>query len=125
MPIVAYSANRTGHELLSDVGVNLLGRRRITKKIDVTVADPVERDGALMLKMTWRTVDPRVWCAVLNGKIEVAGLGDGQTHLALDGTCEPPLGVAGGLIARTLLRRVADASVQDFVERVRGRLESD
>jgi hypothetical protein len=61
---------------------------------------------------------------VLEGQIEIIELNRDQTHLALNATCQPPFGPAGRLVAEALLQRLAEATVRDFVERMRDRLES-
>jgi hypothetical protein len=45
-------------------------------------------------------------------------LGQEKTKLVLQGTYEPPLGAIGRAVDRTLLRNVAESTVQDWVDRV-------
>ena len=64
--------------------------------------------------MLFRSVFPS-----LEGDLEVAALGPDRTQLAMSARYRPPLGGVGRAIDRTLLHRVAEATVKDFVHRVR------
>jgi hypothetical protein len=45
-------------------------------------------------------------------------MGRDRTKLALQGTYTPPLGVIGRVVDRTLLKNVAESTLQDWVDRV-------
>jgi uncharacterized membrane protein len=49
----------------------------------------------------------------------VAELEDGRCQLAISARYEPPLGAVGRAIDRALLSRVAEATLKDFLDRVR------
>ena len=46
-------------------------------------------------------------------------LEDGRCQLAISARYDPPLGAVGRAIDRALLARVAEATVKDFLDRVR------
>jgi hypothetical protein len=56
--------------------------------------------------------------------IEVAPLGADQTHLSISGRYEPPMRAIGRILDRTLLHRVAEATVKDFLDRVAERIRT-
>jgi hypothetical protein len=55
----------------------------------------------------------------LDADLEVAELEDGRCQLAISARYEPPLGAVGRAIDRALLARVAEATLKDFLDRVR------
>jgi hypothetical protein len=55
----------------------------------------------------------------LDADLEVARLEDSRCQLAISARYEPPLGAIGRAIDRAVLARVAEATVKDFLDRVR------
>jgi hypothetical protein len=52
----------------------------------------------------------------LDADLEVAALAPGRTQLAMSARYDPPLGVVGKMIDRTILYRVAEATIKDFLD---------
>jgi hypothetical protein len=51
--------------------------------------------------------------------------GPTQTRISFDGTYEPPMGPLGKVIDRIALRRFAESTVKDFVDRIAQALEAE
>ena len=92
---------------------------RLDKRVEVTVGEAVRLTGAVMLPITWRATGIGVVFPALEGDLEVASLGPDRTQLSMSARYRPPLGGVGRALDRALLHRVAEATVKDFVHRVR------
>jgi hypothetical protein len=57
---------------------------------------------------------------VLDADLHLVPAGDGLTRLTLSGAYRPPLGPLGELLDRTALRRLATATIRNFITRVAG-----
>jgi hypothetical protein len=68
-----------------------------------------------MLPMRLRARDHRRLFPTLECSLDAAWLGPGRTYLALSAIYEPPLGLVGRAVDRTLLHRVAETAVQRFL----------
>jgi hypothetical protein len=54
----------------------------------------------------------------LTADLILTHVGREKTKLALEGTYEPPLGPVGRALDRVALKNVAEATIQDWVDRV-------
>lgn len=122
MPDVAKQASGDGDELLSELGFNL-GKRRIGRRIRVEIGAPTVAAGVMFLRIRWQSATEVALFPTLEGTLEVASLGSTKTQLGLSATYEPPLGLIGKITDRTLLHRVAEVTVNDFLARIGKRLE--
>jgi hypothetical protein len=114
-------ASADGSRLLVDVGLEV-GDRRLSRRAWLEVSDGIATDRVASLPLRLRVDDhPRLFPS-LDGSLDAAWLGDGRTHLALAAQYEPPFGLVGMVVDRTLLHRVAEAVAQRFVESVASRL---
>lgn len=91
---------------------------RVAKEIVVTVGDPLNRDVATVIPLTWRATGAPVLFPVFHGDLEVAALGESRTQISLWGNYDPPLGSLGQTLDRFALHRVAEASVRAFLREV-------
>jgi len=107
LPTLATSANHRGDRLLAEVGFG--DDVRIARTVALTVGDPI--------RMPAKTTIPLG--PALDADLEVAPLEDGRCQLAISARYDPPLGAVGRAIDRALLARVAEATVKDFLDRVR------
>ena len=55
----------------------------------------------------------------LDADLEIASLGRHRTQLAMSARYVPPLGALGRSVDRAVLYRVAEATLKDFLDRVR------
>ena len=58
----------------------------------------------------------------MEGILEVEAETPERTRIKLSANYDPPLGALGRLLDRTLLRKLADSTMKDFLERVANEL---
>jgi hypothetical protein len=117
LPTLAPSANHRGDRLLAEVGFG--DDVRIARTVLLTVGDPIRVQGKTTIPIGWAASGPAGVFPALDADLEVAELEDGRCQLAISARYEPPLGAVGHAIDRALLARVAEATVKDFLDRVR------
>ena len=122
MPDMAKDPNRGGEKLLSELGFNL-GKRRIGRRIKVEIGAPKTTVGLMFLPIRWRAATDAGLFPTLEGELEVAALGRARTQLGLSANYQPPLGLIGKIADRALFHRVAEVTVNEFLERIGERLE--
>lgn len=117
LPGLATDASHRSELLLAEVG---FGREstRVEKRVLIEFRQPMEFPSRLRLPMEWRPLSARNLFPKLEGDLEIAPLGPKRTHLSLSATYRPPLGIVGQALDRSLLHRVAEATVKDFVDRI-------
>ena len=111
-----------GHTVLADVGFPMRGRR-LGKQVEIELGDPIETPSRTWLPLTWKPTGAEGLFPSLEGELEAAPLGNDLTQIGLSARYKPPFGVLGTTIDRMFLHRVAEATVQDFVQRVADAVE--
>jgi hypothetical protein len=119
LPSIAGQATDHAGVLLAEVGVE---SGRLTREVRVDVGEPVRLEGSVLLPVTWRAARLEALFPVLEADLQVAAVGPRRTQLSLNGRYQPPLGAVGRALDRTLLHRIAEATVRDFLERVAARV---
>lgn len=114
---LAPDAGDQGDRLLVDVGLEVRGHD-VTRRARLEVGEPMTADRVAFLPLHLRVEGHNRLFPSLEGSLDAAWLGPGRTHLALTASYEPPLGVVGRAVDRTLLHRVAEAVAQRFLEAV-------
>jgi hypothetical protein len=117
LPTLATSANHRGDRLLGEVGFG--DEVRIARTVALAVGAPIRMPAKTTIPLGWSASGPAGLFPALEADLEVASLGEGRCQLAISARYEPPLGAVGRAIDRTLLSRVAEATVKDFLDRVR------
>jgi hypothetical protein len=117
MPDLAWKSNGHGLRLLSELGFDV-GKRRIARRIEVELGAPRQMTGATLLPIRWKAASHAGFFPALEGQLELAPIGKTTTQIGISATYEPPLGLLGKLTDRTLLHRVAEVTVKDFLDRV-------
>lgn len=87
----------------------------VSKRIEVHVGQPVARDAATLIPLTWQATGATALFPVFTGDIEIAAIGGAETQLSIWGHYDPPLGPIGEALDRFGLHRVAQASVRAFL----------
>jgi hypothetical protein len=109
-------------ELAVDVGGFQLAR---DVAIQVGTPRPIEVLRSV-LPLRWRAAEGHVLFPTAEANLEVSALSlhPPRVQVTVSGTYDPPLGIAGELLDRTVAHRVADAVAQRFVDEVVRRLEA-
>lgn len=114
-----------GHDLLAKVGVRIAGvplyrhvRLRIGSPPAGTLKDRV------MLPVSWEAVGGPPLFPAMEGILHVNPAGEGETKITLNVRYDPPLGQLGEVLDRTLLHRLGQATIEDFVNRLAANLEA-
>ena len=130
VPGLLRDAEDRGRGLLTEVGF-AVDTRRIDKEVEIEIGRPYQgpsmrqyRPSTTLLPMTWRATGYEWLFPHLEADIEVAPLGADQTHLSISGRYEPPMRAIGRILDRTLLHRVAEATVKDFLDCVAERIRT-
>jgi hypothetical protein len=123
IPGLVEDASRHGESLLAEVGFDTPGRR-IQRKVELEIAEPVRMGFSTLLPITWRAAGLTGLFPVMEADIEIAALGRSRTQLSFNGRYSPPLSVVGEAVDRVLLHRVAEATTKDFVERMAAKLSA-
>jgi hypothetical protein len=117
IPGLLREAEDRGERLLADVGFEL-DRRRIAKQVEIQLGPPHRIPSKTLLPMSWHATGLDGVFPQLDGDVEVAALGPRRTQLSISARYRPPMGVAGRMLDRALLHRVAEATIKDFLDRV-------
>jgi hypothetical protein len=108
-------AYRDGEELYATVGP---GPGGYAKRVRLEIGTAEIRRTGVHYPITWTAVGAKRLFPKLTADLILSHLGQEKTKLVLQGTYEPPLGAIGRAVDRTLLRNVAESTVQDWVDRV-------
>jgi hypothetical protein len=121
VPGIARHAEDLGEHLLVDVGFGPEGRR-VARSVIIELQDPVRFPSRTVLPMSWRAAEKESLYPKLDADIEVAPLGSDLTQISVSARYRPPMGPVGRAIDKTVLHRVAEATVKDFVDRAQEKL---
>jgi len=116
VPGLASDADAGGERLLAEVGVGP-GAHRLEKQVRIELGQPFRIASKTILPMTWKATLAEGLFPSLEADLEVAALGPNRTQLSISARYRPPLGPLGRAIDRTLLHRVAEATVKNFLDR--------
>ncbi|HEX6130553.1 MAG TPA: hypothetical protein VF044_02425 [Actinomycetota bacterium] len=117
LPGLAETANRRGDELLAEVGFG--DGVRVSRRVAITLGDPVRMPSKTVVPLHWEPSEAAGLFPELDADLEVAPLGARRTQVAISARYVPPLGVVGRAIDRAVMSRVAEATLKDFLDRVR------
>jgi hypothetical protein len=116
VPGLAEDAETRGEVLLAEVGFGSPGHR-VEKHVQIELGQPVRLASKSVLPMAWRATGAHAMFPSLDADIEVASIGPNRTQFSVSARYHPPLGPVGRAIDRTLLHRIAEATIKDFVDR--------
>jgi hypothetical protein len=104
---------------LGVTGLLRVGTLGLSREVRVQARELTERDGSAGLAIRWEVTGPgRGLFPVLDADIRLLPTGEQTTLLTLAGAYRPPLGSVGEALDRSILHRVAVATVRNFVSRV-------
>jgi hypothetical protein len=117
VPGLARDAGDRADRLLIEVGFPIADGR-LDKQVEIGFDPPFRLPNKTLLPMWWRATAAEQLFPALDADIEVAALGPNRTQLSMSARYHPPMGAVGRVLDRTLLHRVAEATVKDFLDRV-------
>lgn len=125
MDVWAAAAYRKGEEIRARIGVG--GERAlIAKQVRLRIRDPLRGEISTIVPLSWEATGTPGLFPTMDADLVLAALGaEPMAQLTLQGSYQPPIGALGRLIDRSLLHRIAEASVKHFVDRVARALEAD
>lgn len=116
-PAVAAGAERAG-EVLTNFDVDFAGVE-VAVKAAVEVGE-VEMGAAplpiVRLPVRWHAIEHAGMFPVMDATVEAYPVDDQRTQLGFQGFYQPPLGKLGAALDSLLLHRVAEATVERFLE---------
>jgi hypothetical protein len=124
LPEIVHGSNQWGMELISKVGLNI-GHRRIDREVSLVVSRPHQLGDTCVIPIAWAPTAARSVLPSLEGDLEVSPLGEDRAQLAISASYRPPMGWVGALSDRALMRRVAEATVKDFLDHVAAAVEAN
>jgi hypothetical protein len=110
--------------VLTQVGFAVRGGR-VARRVEIVVGGAVETPTRTWLPLIWKVTSAAGLFPSLEGELEAASLGSSRTQIGLSARYKPPFGVVGSTVDRMFLHRVAEATVQDFIQRVAGAVEAE
>jgi len=123
VPGLAEEAEGRTNSLLVEVGFGPAGRR-VGKRVEIQFGRPYELASKVILPLTWRATGPEALFPSLEADLEVAPLSRYRTQLSVSARYRPPLGALGRLIDKTMLHRVAEATIKDFLDGIGESMEA-
>ena len=112
---MADAAYRDGEDLYARVGPSEAG---YAKRVRLEIGVPELRRAGLVYPVKWTASGASALFPKLTANLVLSHVGRERTKLTLEGTYDPPLGAIGRVVDRALLKNVAEATVQDWVERI-------
>jgi len=120
VPGLASTANGRGDALLADVGFG--EQMRVARTVTIEFAEPVRMPSKTVIPLRWTAKGAAGLFPAMEADLEVASLAPGHTQLAMSARYVPPMGALGRAIDRTVMFRVAEATIKDFLDGVAAKL---
>lgn len=120
LPGMANAAGELGDRLLAEVGFAVRDDdRRLDKEVEISFGEPFRSPTRTRIPMSWTATGARSLFPSLDADLEAAPLGASRTQISISAWYRPPMGPLGRALDRALLHRVAEATIGDFLDRVR------
>ena len=117
LPGLVRASHGRGMELVSRVGLTL-GPGRVDHEVRMSISLPHHVGQTAVIPIAWIPTGGGSVVPALEGELEVSPLDGGRSQLAMNASYRPPLGWLGAVAERALMRRVAEATLKDFVDHV-------
>lgn len=115
-------AYREGESLRARVGPHVDG---LAKEVRLEIgAHEIHRKG-LVYPIRWVATGASSLFPTMTADLVLSHVGRTQTKLTFEGTYEPPMGPLGRVIDRIAFRKLADATVKTWVDRIAQALEAE
>ena len=112
----AGDAHRDGEAIAARLKVG--AGRALAKEVHVRAWPLTRTKGVMTMKIAWEASGPAVLFPDLDADLVAAELAEDITQISLRGIYSPPLGPVGRALDKALLHRVAELTVQRFVDRI-------
>lgn len=100
-----------------------LGMGPLAKRVSVRIGDPSVSKKQLVAPLRVMATGPEGLFPHLDANLEIRALGPGSVVLRLVGTYRPPLGRTGEMLDKVVLHKVAEATLENFIDEIVARLE--
>lgn len=108
-------AYRAGEGLRASVGPS---ERTFAKEVHLNMGPGVVQRAGVVYPVVWTATRAEILFPTLTADLIVTEVTSHRTKLCLAGSYEPPMGSLGRAVDRYALKNVAEATVQDWVDRV-------
>jgi hypothetical protein len=116
LPRLAEAADARTDGLLVEIGFDVAGLRLKRQGMLETSEWVPAGSGGARIHLAWTAAQQPGLFPSVDAELEVAPVGPRRTQLGLSAQYDPPLGLLGRTLDRTLLHRLAEAVAKDFVE---------
>jgi hypothetical protein len=123
LPGIATEANLHGDRLLAEVGVG--EKVRIAREVTIDLGTPMRLPTKTIIPLRWTATGVLGLFPSLDADLEIAPLGHDRCQLSMSARYVPPLGSLGRAIDRTVLFRVAEATIKNFLDQVRDNISRE
>jgi hypothetical protein len=121
MPVLARQADGDGSKLLSELGVRLPGGPHRPLELELGTARRTE--AVTLIPLHWGAAEAAAGgFPTLDGQVELARVGTSTTQIGVSATYQPPPELELKIADRAMLHRVAEATLENFLEQVADRL---
>jgi hypothetical protein len=118
VPALAREAEHGGEHLLVEVGFPV-DDHRVGKEVQIELGTPFRIRSKTILPLTWTATGPGRPFPSLEADLEIAALGRNRTQLSISvARSRLPFSAVGRALDRALLHPVAEATLNDFLDRV-------
>lgn len=90
----------------------------LTRRARIQVGPAQVEKNEVVVPITWRSLEAEPLFPILKGWLRLSRLPDDTNRLELEGHYEPPARIFGRAADAAVMHAVAEATVEDFVERV-------
>ncbi len=114
----ATDAYRDGERLTARIGLGAVEAPLVAKTVEFHLKERYASADRVSLSISWTATGPTALFPRMDADLMIQPLGPDLTQLSFQGSYTPPFGVAGVLLDRWVLHRVAEASVKNLVDHV-------
>jgi hypothetical protein len=118
LPDLVKDALEHGYEARARLGLGFLA-----KKVVVRIGDPSVSQKHLVAPLRVMATGPEGLFPHLDANLEISSLVPGSVVIRLVGTYRPPLGRTGEVLDKVVLHKVAEATLDNFLDEIVSRLE--
>lgn len=115
-------AYRDGESLRARVGPHADG---LAKEVRLEIGEAEIQKKGLVYPIKWIATGASSLFPTMTADLVLSHVGSIGTRISFEGTYEPPMGPLGKAIDRVALRRFAESTVRDWVDRIAGAVATE